>query len=88
MKNSRQIKFNPFEKALKRRLKAIRLAKRYKMLEGAEVLGVSRKQLEDIETPRDYGCHIDTNLLTLYVGHYGLQPVVDAFESAYCEVYE
>lgn len=33
------------------------------MNEGARLLGVSRKQLEDIETLRNYGCHIDLELL-------------------------
>ena len=33
------------------------------MNEGASLLGVSRKQLEDIETVRNYGCHLDLELL-------------------------
>jgi len=33
------------------------------MNEGARLLGVSRKQLEDIETARNYGCHLDLELL-------------------------
>lgn len=33
------------------------------MNEGARLLGVSRKQLEDIETRRNYGCHIDLELM-------------------------
>jgi len=33
------------------------------MNEGARLLGVSRKQLEDIETIRNYGCHLDLELL-------------------------
>lgn len=27
------------------------------------MLGISRKQLEDIETPRNYGCHLDLEIL-------------------------
>lgn len=34
------------------------------MNEGARLLGVSRKQLEDIETKRNYGCHLDLELLS------------------------
>jgi transcriptional regulator with XRE-family HTH domain len=33
------------------------------MTEGSALLGVSRKQLEDIETTRDYGCHLEIELL-------------------------
>ena len=33
------------------------------MNEGASLLAVSRKQLEDIETVRNYGCHLDLELL-------------------------
>ena len=33
------------------------------MNEGARLLGISRKQLEDIETIRNYGCHIDLEIL-------------------------
>ena len=33
------------------------------MNEGAPLLAVSRKQLEDIETIRNYGCHLDLELL-------------------------
>jgi len=33
------------------------------MTEGSALLGVSRKQLEDIETARDYGCHLEVELL-------------------------
>ncbi len=36
---------------------------RYSINEGAHLLGVSRKQLEDIETIRNYGCHLDLELL-------------------------
>ena len=33
------------------------------MSEGSALLGVSRKQLEDIETSRNYGCHLEIELL-------------------------
>ena len=36
---------------------------RYSINEAAHLLGVSRKQLEDIETIRNYGCHLDLELL-------------------------
>ena len=33
------------------------------MAEGSRLLGVSRKQLEDIETIRNYGCHLEIEVL-------------------------
>ena len=33
------------------------------MAEGSRLLGVSRKQLEDIETIRDYGCHLEIEVM-------------------------
>jgi len=56
-------KFSPITKAVKRNIRHLRLVKGYSMNEGARLLSVSRKQLEDIETIRNYGCHIDLELL-------------------------
>ncbi|MDX1491027.1 MAG: helix-turn-helix transcriptional regulator [Pseudohongiellaceae bacterium] len=56
-------KFSPLTTGIKGRIRQLRLDAGYSMLKGASLLGVSRKQLEDIETSRDYGCHIDVELL-------------------------
>ena len=56
-------KFSPYMLMLKAKIRHVRLAAGYSMNKGAEVLGVSRKKLEDIETIRDYGCHIDVEVL-------------------------
>lgn len=41
------------------------------MNEGARLLNISRKQLEDIETGRNYGCHIELELLAKIKVAYG-----------------
>lgn len=56
-------KFSPITVAVKRNIRQLRLNSGYSMNEGARLLGVSRKQLEDIETIRNYGCHLDLELL-------------------------
>lgn len=56
-------KFSPITVAVKRNIRQLRLNAGYSMNEGARLLGVSRKQLEDIETIRNYGCHLDLELL-------------------------
>jgi len=56
-------KFSPITVAVKRNVRQLRLSAGYSMNEGARLLGVSRKQLEDIETIRNYGCHLDLELL-------------------------
>tara|TARA_B110000858_G_scaffold157616_1_gene180456 strand:+ start:40775 stop:41188 length:414 start_codon:yes stop_codon:yes gene_type:complete len=56
-------KFSPITVAVKRNVRQLRLNAGYSMYEGARLLGVSRKQLEDIETIRNYGCHLDLELL-------------------------
>jgi len=57
-------KFSPITVATKKNIKKLRLNIGYSMNEGARLLGVSRKQLEDIETIRNYGCHIDLEILS------------------------
>lgn len=44
------------------------------MNEGARLLDISRKQLEDIETKRNYGCHLDLELMAKIKAIYG-QPL-------------
>lgn len=56
-------KFSPITVAVKKNVRQLRLDAGYSMNEGARLLGVSRKQLEDIETIRNYGCHLDLELL-------------------------
>ncbi len=56
-------KFSPITLTVKKNIRRMRLAKGYAMNEGARLLSVSRKQLEDIETSRNYGCHLDLELL-------------------------
>lgn len=63
MKLPQYSKFSPITVAVKKNVRQLRLDAGYSMNEGARMLGVSRKQLEDIETIRNYGCHLDLELL-------------------------
>ena len=63
MKDSQFTKFSPITVLVKRTIKKLRIDAGYSMNEGARLLGASRKQLEDIETIRNYGCHLDLELL-------------------------
>lgn len=56
-------KFSPITITVKKNVRQLRLNAGYSMNEGARLLGISRKQLEDIETIRNYGCHLDLELL-------------------------
>ena len=56
-------KFSPITVAVKKNVRQLRLNAGYSMNEGARLLGISRKQLEDIETIRNYDCHLDLELL-------------------------
>ncbi|MEX0618235.1 MAG: helix-turn-helix transcriptional regulator [Pseudohongiellaceae bacterium] len=56
-------KFSPITVTVKKNIRKLRLDAGYSMNEGARLLGVSRKQLEDIETTRNYGCHLDLELI-------------------------
>ena len=56
-------KFSPITVTVKKNMRQLRLNAGYSMNEGARLLGISRKQLEDIETVRNYGCHLDLELL-------------------------
>lgn len=56
-------KFSPITVTVKKNMRQLRLNAGYSMNEGARLLGISRKQLEDIETIRNYGCHLDLELL-------------------------
>ena len=65
-------KFSPITIDVKRNIRKLRLMAGYSMNEGASLLGVSRKQLEDIETVRNYGCHLDLELLAKIKVIYGV----------------
>lgn len=56
-------KFSPVTLVAKAKIKALRIESGHKMIAGAKLLGVTVKQLEDIETTKDYGCHIDLEIL-------------------------
>lgn len=56
-------KFSPITVTVKKNVRQLRLNAGFSMNEGARLLGISRKQLEDIETIRNYGCHLDLELL-------------------------
>jgi transcriptional regulator with XRE-family HTH domain len=49
--------------SVKKNVSQLQLKAGYSMNEGARLLDVSQKQLEDIETVRNYGCHLDLELL-------------------------
>ena len=65
-------KFSPITINVKKNIRRLRLQKGYSMNEGARLLDVSRKQLEDIETVRKYGCHLDLELLAKIKVIYGM----------------
>ena len=52
-------KFSPITVTVKKNIRQLRLNAGYSMNEGARLLGISRKQLEDVETVRNYGCRAD-----------------------------
>lgn len=56
-------KFSPLTVTVKKNVRQLRLDAGHSMNAGARLLGISRKQLEDIETIRNYGCHIDLEIL-------------------------
>lgn len=58
-------KFSPYMLEVKKTLRALRLGAGHSVNKGAEVLNVSRKQLEDLETVRNYGCHVDVEVIGL-----------------------
>lgn len=60
---TRQNKFSPYMQGIKERIKAARIASGMNMNVAAEALGISRKQLEDIETLRNYGSHVEIEML-------------------------
>ena len=64
-------KFSPIALDVKKNIRNLRIQAGYSMNEGARLLNISRKQLEDIETGRNYGCHIELELLAKIKAVYG-----------------
>jgi transcriptional regulator with XRE-family HTH domain len=63
MKQPQYSKFSPLTVTVKQNIRQLRRGAGYSMNEGARLMGISRKQLEDIETIRNYGSHIDLEIL-------------------------
>lgn len=82
-KHAQFSKFSPITVAVKGSVRDLRLKAGYTMNEAARLLSVSRKQLEDIETIRNYGCHIDLELLAKMSVIYkaSVDGIVDALPS-------
>ena len=56
-------KFSPMMVGVKTNIKFYRKMKSLKMNEASTKLGISRKQLEDYETLRNYGAHVEIEVL-------------------------
>ena len=63
MKHPQFTRFFPITVLVKRTIRKLRIDAGHSMNEGERLLGVPRKQLKDIETIRNYGCHLDLELL-------------------------
>jgi len=57
---------------IKANIKAERIKQGHPMKEFAECIGVTRKTLEDIETPRNYGSFIGIEVLIQYMDALGM----------------
>jgi len=71
MSSRTSAKFSPVTIDVKKNIRKLRLDAGYSMNEGARRLNISRKQLEDIETGRNYGCHVELELLAKIKVIYG-----------------
>ena len=71
MSSRTSAKFSPVTIDVKKNIRKLRLEAGYSMNEGARLLNISRKQLEDIETGRNYGCHVELELLAKIKVIYG-----------------
>lgn len=56
-------KFSKATQIVKRNIRKLRLAAGDSVYKGADLLGLSRKQMEDVETVRNYGCYISLDLM-------------------------
>lgn len=67
-------KFSANELYAKEEIKNLRLVCGYSMRVGADLMGITVKNLEDIEATRNYGCHLswDTILMVSRAYHVAL----------------
>ena len=59
-------KFSPLTVAAKKNIRQLRLDMGFSVKQGARLMDISRRLLEDIETTRNYGCHIDLETLAKF----------------------
>ena len=85
---SKQTKISKYEAAVKAGLRKIRVEKKHLMKQAAKELGITVKKLEDIETVRDYGCHITIDILSSYMKVYGSGMVSCSIMEAHQELYK
>ncbi len=71
MNSKANAKFSPIALDVKKNIRRLRLKAGHSVNEGARLLNISRKQLEDIETGRNYGCHIELEILAKIKVVYG-----------------
>lgn len=57
-RTARETKFPQADVIAKNQLRRLRRQQKWTIEEGAKRLGLTRKQLEDLETTKDYGCHV------------------------------
>lgn len=72
MKNSKIGKFSPVEILAKRRLKKLRLDLGINRTGASKALGLTVKNIEDIEAERQYGCHLTVDVLVSFSRFYGV----------------
>lgn len=72
-------KISAASKAFKTCMKEIRIREMKSMNAGAAMLGTSRKQLEDLETHRNYGCHISLDDMVTFCEAYDVQFSIECY---------
>ena len=63
MKYTQGEKFSQETQLAKRNIRLLRILAGNSVSVGAKLLDLSRKQMEDIETTRNYGCYLSLDLL-------------------------
>lgn len=66
--------FHPATLLAKCHLRRLRFDEGLSIQGGAELLGISRKQLEDIETHQPYGCYVTWLMIITACKAYGVKP--------------
>lgn len=69
-------KISPEDVIAKNQLRQLRLNAGHSMEKGSQLLGITRKQLEDLETTRDYGCHLHWSHIVRACQVYKVSPAV------------